>query len=212
MQRRSLPLQRRLTTANQPTDLIVASKATDQFSSPGKFALGQKYQCETASVNPVTSPPPTDGSYSVFGPSGCAAQVHRPAASSKELAAGPVSRRDRQAAAPEAAHHQEPGGKRNYRRSVRREERREAVKRDILNLFRFKLAQIYVADGFSWGMAARAMGASTSGLCHLNNLYLRGGYDAVAPHLADVFPRAFSMDIFDLAGASVPAANALEKQ
>ena len=94
----------------------------------------------------------------------------------------------------------------NRRRFTRRAALREAVKRDILNLFRFKLAQIYMADGLSLGMVARTMGASESWLYHLNNLYKQGGYDLVAPHLENVFPRALSMDIFDLAESSAPLA------
>ena len=88
-------------------------------------------------------------------------------------------------------------GKPKRRKYARRAERREHIKRDIIALFQFKLALSYVEDGYSWGMVARLMGVSTSWLCHLNNLYKEGGNDRVVPYLADVFPRALDMNIFD---------------
>jgi len=94
-------------------------------------------------------------------------------------------------------------GKPRTRRFVNRAARREAVNRDIVNLFRLKLAIAYIEDGLSLGQVSRLFGMSASLLCHLRKRYMREGFDAVAPALSEVFPRALEMDVFDPDSAKV---------
>lgn|ERR1035437_8921216 len=79
------------------------------------------------------------------------------------------------------------------RRYPQRKAFREALRREAANLFLFKIAQRYVAGGFSLGMVARMMKGAPSWLCHLNNLYQEGGCEAIAPNLLREFPCVLSM-------------------
>jgi hypothetical protein len=83
------------------------------------------------------------------------------------------------------------------RRWTRRAARREAINRDIINLFRLKLAIQYLDEGQSLQMVATLFGMSCSLLCHLRQRYERSGFAAVAPTLAAICPRALGMDVFD---------------
>jgi AraC-like DNA-binding protein len=72
---------------------------------------------------------------------------------------------------------------------------RQAVRRDVCNLFTFKLAQHFMERGLSLNLAATRLGISPSTLCALRKIYDQGGYSVVAPHLKDVFPEALEFDL-----------------
>jgi hypothetical protein len=81
------------------------------------------------------------------------------------------------------------------RRFPRRAALRDAVKTDVVNLFRFKLAQYYIDSGLTLNLAATRLGMSPSHLCILRKRYHQGGYSAVAPRLKEVFPPALEFDL-----------------
>jgi hypothetical protein len=96
-------------------------------------------------------------------------------------------------------------GKPKRRQFKRRAARREAINRDIINLFRLKVALQYIEDGLSLGMVARMFGMSGSSLWYLKQRYELYGFAAVAPILANVLPSALSMDVFDPVSVTVGA-------
>ena len=83
------------------------------------------------------------------------------------------------------------------RARARRKLCRSAIRRDIINLFLFRLVIAYLDSGFSARQISSLTGFSNSHLCHLKSLYERGGYFAIAPDLARVFPPALDMELFD---------------
>ena len=93
-------------------------------------------------------------------------------------------------------------GKPIKRRFVRRAATREAINRDIVNLFRLKLTPVYIEDGLSLRDVACCFSMSVSLLCYLRLRYVREGFAAVAPTMAEVFPRALEMDVFDPAAVN----------
>ena len=72
--------------------------------------------------------------------------------------------------------------------SKRRAAYRVAMNRDILNWFRFRLALILRERGLSFRNAAKLTGASSPLLSEMLSRFDQGGFAAVAPHLAEVFP------------------------
>lgn len=82
------------------------------------------------------------------------------------------------------------------RARARRKLRRSAIRRDIINLYLFRLLVAYLQSGYSARMVSRLTGFAASHLCHLKLMYERGGYSAVAPYLAQVFPEALDMELW----------------
>jgi hypothetical protein len=80
----------------------------------------------------------------------------------------------------------------------RRALRRRCVEREILNLFRFKLAMYHLETGYTVPMVARLAKISPSLLYRLIELHRWRGYEGIAPVINEIFPPALDLDIFDL--------------
>jgi hypothetical protein len=75
-----------------------------------------------------------------------------------------------------------------------RHARREALRRDICNLFTWKLAEHLMARGLSQNLAATRLGVSPSTLSGMRRVFDQGGYSAIVPCLREALPAAVEWD------------------